>query len=166
MAALFANSLAQNTDQVTTQGVFASVNYQFTDQWSASLEGRYQKDETKKAILTTTPTTIEDTSFLPRAIVRFQPTPDTNIYASYARGLLPGAINGEVAQATPREAAQYQAIFPGIAGVVEGDKIDMLELGWKQQFWDRRAQISVAAYYAEWENQKGRSAFADPGGLR
>jgi len=156
---LFPNSLAQNTDKVTTQGLFASVNYKFTDQWSVSLEGRYQKDETTKAILTASPTKIEDTSFLPRAILRFQPTPETNIYTSYARGLLPGAINGEVSQATPRELAQYQALQPGLPGIVEGDKIDMFELGWKQQFWDRRAQVSLAAYYAKWESQKGRSAF-------
>lgn len=35
----------------------------------------------------------------------------------------------------------------------------MVELGWKQQWLDRRAQTSVALYWGEWENQKGRSAF-------
>ncbi|MCB1625551.1 MAG: TonB-dependent receptor, partial [Pseudomonadales bacterium] len=104
------NSLVQNTDKVTTQGIFASVNYQFTDQWSTSLEGRYQKDETKRGIFSATPGRIEDTSFLPRAIVRFQPTRETNIYASYSQGVLPGVINAEVSQATPRELAQYLAI--------------------------------------------------------
>ena len=153
------NSLAQNTDKVKTEGIFASVAYQFTDALSVSLEGRKQNDKTTRAIFSATPTSIEDDSFLPRAIVRWTPSEETNVYASYAKGILPGVINAEIAQATAREAAQYQNLFPGIAGVVEGDKLDMYELGWKQQWLDRRAQTSVAVYWGKWENQKGRSAF-------
>ena len=155
-----ANSLVQNTDKVKTEGIFASVAYQFTDSLSASLEGRQQKDKTTRGIFSTSPTSIEDDSFLPRAILRWTPSDETNVYASYAKGILPGVINSEIAQATPREAAQYQRLFPGIAGVVEGDKLDMYELGWKQQWLDRRAQTNIAVYWGKWENQKGRSAFA------
>ena len=154
-----ANSLAQNTDKVKTEGVFASVSYQFTDTVSFNIEGRYQIDKTTRGIFSTRPTSIEDKSFLPRAIVRWTPDDETNVYASFAKGLLPGVINSEIASATPREAAQYQARFPGITGVVEGDKLDMYELGWKQQWLDRRAQTNVAVYWGKWENQKGRSAF-------
>jgi len=154
-----ANSLVQNTDKITTEGVFASVSYDFSDQFSISLEGRYQVDETTRAIFSSNPTSIEDKSFLPRAIARWTPSDETNVYFSFAKGILPGVINSEIAAATPRELAQYQNLFPGIAGVVEGDKLDMYELGWKQQWLDRRAQTSVAFYYGKWENQKGRSAF-------
>jgi iron complex outermembrane receptor protein len=154
-----ANSLAQNTDQVETQGVFASLNYDFTDQWSLSIEARYQKDETRKAILTATPTVIEETNTLPRGILRWRPTEASNVYLSWAKGVLPPVVNSEVANATPREAAQYAAIPPGPAGVVPGDELDMYELGWKQEWMDRRAQTSIALYYGEWQNQKGRAAF-------
>ncbi|MGA1425020.1 MAG: TonB-dependent receptor [Steroidobacteraceae bacterium] len=153
------NSLAQNTDKVKTEGIFASVAYQFTDALSASLEGRQQKDKTTSGIFSSSPTSIQDDSFLPRAILRWTPNDETNVYASYAKGILPGVINAQIAQATAREAAQYQKAFPGIAGVVEGDKLDMYELGWKQQWLDRRAQTNVAVYWGKWENQKGRSAF-------
>ncbi|MBU6378174.1 MAG: TonB-dependent receptor [Gammaproteobacteria bacterium] len=155
-----ANSLAQNTDKVKTQGIFASVAYQLTDAFSVSLEGRKQKDKTTRGIFSASPTSIEDDSFLPRAIVRWTPSDETNVYASYAKGILPGVINAEIAQATAREAAQYQKAFPGIAGVVAGDKLDMYELGWKQQWLDRRAQTNIAVYWGKWKNQKGRSAFA------
>ena len=153
------NSLAQNTDKVKTEGLFASVAYQLTDAWSVSIEGRKQNDKTTRAIFSATPTSIEDDSFLPRAILRWTPSDETNVYASYAKGILPGVINAEIAQATAREAAQYQRLFPGIAGIVEGDKLDMYELGWKQQWLDRRAQTNVAVYWGKWKNQKGRSAF-------
>ena len=153
------NSLAQNTDKVKTQGIFASLNYKFTDQFSASLEGRYQDDETKRAIFTTTPSKIEDKKFLPRAILRWQPSDETNVYLSYAKGLLPGVINAEVAQATPREAAQYAAQFGAVSGIVKGDELNMYELGWKQSWLERRAQTSIAAYYGKWKNAKGRTLF-------
>jgi iron complex outermembrane receptor protein len=168
------NSAAQNTDKVSTEGIFASVSYDITDAWTASLEGRYSKDETQKAILTTNPFVIEEKQFSPRAIIRWQPTEETNVYASYAKGFLPPSINAEVARATPRELAQYNAggfpclsnpslpqcvAAPTVPSTVAGDELDMYEIGWKQQFWDRRAQINLAVYWAEWKNQKGRSAF-------
>lgn len=153
------NSLAQNTDKVKTEGLFASVAYQLTDAWSVSIEGRQQNDKTTRAIFSASPASIEDDRFLPRAIARWTPSDQTNVYASYAKGILPGVINAEISQATPREAAQYQRLFPGISGVVEGDKLDMYELGWKQQWLDRRAQTNLAVYWGKWKNQKGRSAF-------
>ena len=46
-----------------------------------------------------------------------------------------------------------------IAGVVPGDELKMLELGWKQQWLDRRAQTNIAAYWGDWKNMKGRTLF-------
>jgi len=173
--AFFANNAAQNTDKVQTQGIFASVSYDVSESVTASVEARYSKDETQKAILTTAPFKFEETQTSPRAILRWTPSEETNVYLSYAKGLLPPVINSEVARATAREKAQYDAggfpcltnralpqcvAAPTVPATVAGDELDMVELGWKQQFWDRRAQISVAAYWAEWKNQKGRSAFA------
>ena len=159
VALLFPNSLAQNTDKVKTEGVFASVNYKFSDAFALSVEGRQQKDETVKAILTSTPSSLTQDKFLPRVIGRWTPNEDTNVYASWAKSLLSPIINSEIAQATPRELAQYQAQFPGIAGVVEGDELDMFEIGWKQQWLNGRAQTSLAYYWADWKYMKGRSVF-------
>lgn len=155
------NTLVQNSDKVKTEGIFGSASFEFTDTLSASLELRYQKDEVKKGFLVAnaTPAMIKGESWLPRAILRWQPTAVTNVYASFAKGLLPGVINPEVSQATPRELAQYQAALPGIAGIIKGDELDMYELGWKQEWLDRRARTSLAAYYGEWTSQKGRSLF-------
>lgn len=153
------NNPIQATDRVTDVGFFASLNYAFSDQWSLSVEGRYQEDETTTAVFTTSPSVLMDKSVQPRAILRFKPVPATTLYASFAKGVLPGVINGGVAKATPRELAQYRAQFPTIQATVEGDRLDMFELGWKQQFLDRRAALNAAIYYGKWENQKGRSTF-------
>jgi len=154
------NNPIQATDQVNDKGVFVSLNYAFSDQWTLSVEGRYQEDETKSAVFTARPSIIVDKSFQPRVILRFKPVQEATIYASYAKGILPGIINGGVANATPRELAQYRAQFPTIAGTIEGDRLDMFELGWKQQFLQRRASLNAAIYYGKWENQKGRSTFS------
>jgi iron complex outermembrane receptor protein len=157
--ALFPNTLLQNTDHIETLGVFASISFDITDSLNLSVEARYQDDEVTSAVLTTSPTKIADESWLPRVILSWQPTPDTNLYASYAVGILPGIVNSQVASATPRELAQYQEQFPGVAGIVKGDELDMYELGWKQRWADGRAQTEIAAYYGEWAYQKGRSVF-------
>ena len=167
-ANVFPNSLAQNSDKVTTTGFYAAANFNFTDTLTGSVEGRYQIDKTTSAYLPTAntpaaiaavnPFKIEDKKFLPRAIVRWKPMPDTNLYASFARGLLPGVVNSGIARATARELAQYATKLPGAAAVVEGDKLDMFEIGWKQGWMEGRAQTSVAIYTGKWKNQKGRSA--------
>ena len=159
-ANIFPNSLLQNTDRVRTLGFYGAVNFNFTDTLTGSLEGRYQKDTTKSAFLTPRSFQIEDKKFLPRAILRWKPYANTNLYGSFARGLLPGIVNTQIAQATPRELAQYQAKLPGATAVVEGDKLDMFEIGWKQGWLEGRAQTNVAIYTGKWKNQKGRSAVA------
>jgi outer membrane receptor protein involved in Fe transport len=159
-AQLFPNTLAQNSDHVETTGLFAAVSYKLTDAWTASLEGRQQKDAATSGTQTTTPREIVEKKFLPRAILRWQPSRSTNVYASFSKGILPPQVNTQLAIATPRELAQYQAAQPGVATIIPGDQLKMYELGWKQLFLDNRASLSVAIYKGDWTNQKGRSVAA------
>ena len=155
---LFDNTLAQNSDHVSTEGLFASVSYNLTDQWTASLEGRQQKDSSTSGVVPPAiARKIVEKKFLPRAILRWQPTRATNVYASFSKGILPAIINTQLAIATPRELAQYQLAQPGVQSTIAGDQLKMYEIGWKQQFWDNRASFSVAIYQGDWTNQKGRS---------
>ena len=157
---LFPNTLAQNSDHVSTVGIFAAASYNITDQWTASLEGRQQKDASTSGVLTTTPRQIVEKKFLPRAILRWQPNRGTNVYASFSRGILPGIVNTQLVIATPREFAQYQVAQPGVPSIIAGDQLKMYEIGWKQQFWNNRASTSIAIYKGDWINQKGRSVAA------
>ncbi len=181
---VFRNSLVNNVEQ-TYSAFFGGVTYKFTDQWSASLEARYQSDEIKKGqtIASQVGQPIASAKWedvLPRAIIQWQPTPQTNVYASYSKGVLPGDINAEfiygpdnmrsaeqIASArdqTLNGAAAYAAVglpngSPGIAEAadfIDREKLDSFELGWKQQWLNGRLQTNMAIYYMEWENQKGR----------
>jgi iron complex outermembrane receptor protein len=176
------NGRREARSRVETDGFFGAVSYDFSDQWSVQLEGRKYKDEITRFNTTRTVaipavgyTPVPSLSgkvdkFLPRVILQFQPTPATNIYASYSKGILPGEINALYAFGTSGalnatgqvvaslgERAQYEAALPGIANFTGPEQITAYEIGWKQELLDGRARFSLAYYnYPKWENQKGR----------
>jgi iron complex outermembrane receptor protein len=152
-----ANNLLQNTDLIKAWGVFGSVSYDITDEFTASFEGRYQHNDAATAILTANPLKKIDKNFLPRAILRYQPTDETNVYASYAKGVIQGQPNAQIAIATPNELRQYQQqLGPGATAELPAEILDMFEVGWKQSLADNRANFNIAGYYGKWKNQKGR----------
>lgn len=144
------------SDQVETKGVFGSVEYDINDQFTITLEGRYQEDSVTKG---TPPDllTVKYKAFLPRAIIRYQPTEETTAYISYAKGVLPGTVNQELVTANAQELAQFQAQFPNAQDFLSKQLLDMYELGLKQDLWDGRFSYSLAAYYGEWTNPVGRA---------
>jgi iron complex outermembrane receptor protein len=169
--------------QLETTGIFGALSYDFTDQWSLQLEGRWYEDEMTRFNTTSLvaipqvgytpiPSQVEKVEeFLPRVILQFKPFEGTNLYASYSKGILPGEINalyafgtsGAINPATGQvsaalgERAQYEATIPGISDFTGPERITAYEVGWKQELLDGRARFSMAYYnYPEWENQKGR----------
>lgn len=147
----FANSLG-NTDAVETQGYFAGATYDFSDSWAVSAEGRYQKDSFKRG--TTTFQNITGNKFLPRVIVQWKPSDQTNIYASYSLGLLQGELNQLVIDADSRERTQFEAL--GSPGAVPQEELASYEIGLKQAFLNGRFVINSAFYYGDWTNKKVR----------
>ncbi|MBL8627982.1 MAG: TonB-dependent receptor [Rhodospirillaceae bacterium] len=150
---IFANTLG-NTDHVETLGLFAGLSYDITDELSLNLEGRYQDDKFTRGI--TTRTTAEFKTWLPRAILQYKPTPETNIYASYAKGVIPGEINQAVIdnQNDARVLAQFTA--GGVQPFLPEELLNSYEMGWKQELFDKRLSFSSAAYYGTWANKKSR----------
>ncbi len=144
------------SDHVETIGVFGSIEYDITDEITFTLEGRYQEDEVTKG---TPPNllTVTYKEFLPRAILRYQPTDDLNTYISYSTGVLPGVINQELITANAQELAQFQAQFPNAEAFLTEQTLDMYELGVKQGLFDQRVSYSFAAYYGRWKNPVGRA---------
>ena len=157
-------STFDNTDSSEVLGVFAAADYDLTEQLTVSLEGRYQDDTLSKGG-TVTPGVISDDAFvlkskkfLPRAIVRYQPSVDTNLYASFSQGVLQGDVNTVVANADAQELAQYVAQIPNAAASTPEEELDAWEIGLKQSLMDGRAQMNLSAYYYEWTGIKGRSS--------
>jgi iron complex outermembrane receptor protein len=144
------NNAAASTDHVETLGVFAAVAYDFTDELSLNLEGRYQKDDFTRAGVTVT-----SKKFLPRVIAQYQPSSETNVYLSFARGTLPGEANAPYIQ-SPSAQSRAQLEANNVFETVPAEILDSYELGWKQQYLDNRVSTNIAAYYGEWKNKKSR----------
>jgi iron complex outermembrane receptor protein len=139
------------TSGAETIGIFGSVDYQFSDQFSITLEGRYQEDEISAGdvnnglAIPISPAKI--TSFLPRATLRYQPSDNTTLYATYSRGNLPGGFNPQIAELDATQLAELAAKAPEASPVFGEEKLTNYELGWKQQHPDGIFAFNVAAFY-------------------
>ncbi len=141
----------------TTTGYFASLDYEITDDWSVTVEGRFQEDEIRdddvNASLTTpiSPTTIE--SFLPRLTVRWEPSDSTTLYATYSEGNLPGGFNAEVAELDAAQIADLNSKVSGVGVTFDEETLKNHELGWKQEMFDGRVAFNTAAFYMKREDE-------------
>ena len=153
-----------NSDHVVVRGIFGSVNFDITRTLTASFEGRWQSDALAKGGGVVTPgapilrRSFDD--FLPRVILRWQPTGRTNVWLSASTGQIAGDFNTDFINADERERAQYLAQDPRISESLAAETLDAFEVGWKQTFRDGRGRFNVALYHYTWKNIKGRSSFS------
>lgn len=155
-------NLSQPTDyRARTVGLFGSLDYALTDAFSVSAEARYQWD-TIHHIVTNVGTTVPSVdlektfkSFSPRVVATYKLSPDSNVYASWARGTRPGVFNSNFLSFNAFQQAQLNTNAGGTVPVaVPEEKINSYELGFKGQLFDRKLRILLAAYYAEWRNRQ------------
>ncbi|MDJ0709227.1 MAG: TonB-dependent receptor [Woeseiaceae bacterium] len=158
---LFPNSLA-DSDKADVLGVFASVDFDVSDQITLIAEGRYQQDEITKGagVLTPGAPSLKRSfdKFLPRLIGRWQPSESTNVFLSYAEGQIAGDFNARFINADQRERDQYIAAEPNITESLDAEELKAIEFGWKQVWLDGQIQTNLAIYTQEWTNIKGRSS--------
>lgn len=149
--------------EIQNQAVFASVNYDLTDRWHFTLEGRYAKDQ-----LTTNNTIqvggncarvleAEFKSFTPRGTVRFDFTEDMNVYFSIARGNKPGDFNSALCNANI-PAAEYQRLSTiSPLSVAEETSLNY-EIGSKMRLLDGRMSLEAALFFTDWTDQQVTSS--------
>ncbi len=151
-----------NSDKTKVLGLFGTLEWDVTDQITLSFEGRYQSDKlTKGGAVSSAGVSASSISetykrFLPRAIARWEPSPYTTLYASYAIGAIPGDINSAYIRADARERAQYESLFPSIGESTGQEILKAWELGWKQRAFNNRLYFALSGYYYDWSNLKGR----------
>jgi iron complex outermembrane recepter protein len=161
-----------------TWAVFGDFTYDFTEQLSLSLGGRYTNDKRHStvfrqnylgggsplfggagvpflAVVSDFDGKRTDTAFTPRASIAFKPNRDHNIYASYARGFKGGGFD-------PRGATSLAPDLNG-DGVRDADEIyefmdfdpetvDSYELGWKGSVFNRRLNFALAIFQADYKD--------------
>lgn len=139
---------------IQTDGVFASVEYDITDELIATVEARYQKEDivSGQAFHETgeysgVPTNLNSESLLPRVSLTYKPFEGTTTYISYAEGELPGAVNNIDFEAFPEYVGVYQP-------TIDPETVETLELGLKQSLLDNNMFFSATLFSQDWKNMK------------
>jgi iron complex outermembrane receptor protein len=154
-----------NFESGENYGFFGSLDYDFTDQFTLSLEGRWNKDTQTivfngvTAILPTETPLAKDqvqsfSKFMPRVILRYQPSDDLNIYASWSLSNIQGVATNANAYAAATPGAGLDAASVGFFTPVQ--TLKAYEIGIKHQA-NSWLYYSIAAYKFDWDNQ----VFAD-----
>jgi iron complex outermembrane receptor protein len=148
-----------NAERAIVLAGFGALEYDLTEQIRLIGELRYQVDKSRLAPITPTSPTAKFNDWLPRIVAQYKPNPDWTLYASWARGVLPGQFNPQYIAATAFQRQQIDAAYPGVTELVQSDRVDSFEIGSKQQLMDNRLQYTLSAYYMKWTNIKGSSQF-------
>ncbi|MBB3033116.1 TonB-dependent receptor [Alteriqipengyuania lutimaris] len=162
-----------------TYAVFADATYDFTDQLSLSVGGRYTWDERDSTInravylgggspffggtgtLFLQQTDFQGTRdferFTPRASISFEPNEDNLLYASYSKGFKGGGFDPRgVGTAAP----DLNGNGVGGAGgdqedifnffTFDPETVDAYEIGYKASLFDRRLNVALAAFRSDY----------------
>jgi iron complex outermembrane recepter protein len=157
-----------------TWAVFGDFSYDFTDQWSLSLGGRYTHDNRRAQVLrqsyilggqpalggdagfgagTLIATTSDfhgertDTAFTPRASVSFKPNRNHNLYLSYSKGFKGGGFDPR-AQSTQAPVQTPAGIYDYMA--FDPETVHSYELGWKASLGP--VQLATAIFNADYRD--------------
>lgn len=162
--------------EVRTLGAFASVNVDFTEKFSISAEGRYQRDRiyaySGGGGANISPSAAEElgieagyvapltsfashdfNNFMPRIIANYEFSPNAMIYASWSKAVNVSiaSFNARLFSGTPGEIAQSQAL--GLPTIVKPEKLTNYEVGAKGRLFDGALTYTLAAFAAEWNDQ-------------
>ncbi|MEJ0023446.1 MAG: TonB-dependent receptor [Alphaproteobacteria bacterium] len=143
--------LAQSQfSEVTTKSAFAQISQDFLDaKFNIALEARYTK-ETKELYdqITFGRFSADFNYFTPRAVAKWNFTPDNNAYVSAAKGVKSGGFNSGTILPSER--------------VFDPESNWTYEIGTKNDFLNRRVQLNASAFYTDWSNLQTVSVSGNP----
>ena len=167
----FAGTGGLNDDQQLTfidsevYGGFATLDYEFIDNLTLSLEGRYGTDKVTTIYNgptlrdypagTAQPTVVRNavqsfTKFMPRVLLSYSPNETFNVYGSWAISYLQGSDTNAQTYATRIPSAGINpATFGNFTPV---QRLDAFEIGLKAAP-SSNLNFSIAGYYMDWQNQ-------------
>ena len=140
--------------ETSTTGIFGSVEFDISDRWTASVEGRRQWDDVARRNVDGSGA-LSGTfkSFTPRVIVDFKPNDDITLYMSYAEGTRPGSFNTGLIGLPQSTIDQLRQDIGYASLEVPEEELENYEIGFKGRLWDGRAHVQSAIYVADWLTQ-------------
>ena len=162
--------------RTNTNSIFGDFTYDFTDQLSLSVGGRYTWDQRKSHIFKAnylggptsefggnpTPLGAPATNFdgaanfkkfTPRASLSFKITPDQMVYASYSVGFKGGGFDPRGSGASAPDVNQdgkrsYDEIYNYLR--FKPETVKSYEIGWKGAAFDHRLTYAIDGFYADY----------------
>lgn len=169
------NAYTAGTVKTDTWSAFGDFTYDFTDQLSLSLGGRYTVDKRNSTVLRQTklgtsaefggnPIILATTSnfkgdakwtkFTPRASVSFKPNDDHMIYASYSQGFKGGGFDPRGLTTACRTetggACNAAQVYDFMS--FEPESVNSYEAGWKGSMFDNRVRMALTGFYADYKD--------------
>lgn len=157
------------TDQ-NSFGVFANADISLTDQLILGLGGRYSHDkktldinfragipqpcQVATEMCTAFPNFSGEksfSSFIPKVSLKYQLTPDAQVYALYTKGYRSGGYN-------------LKAQSLGAAQPFDDEQTDNFEVGFKADMFDDRVRLNVGAFYNKAKDLQRQGTFNLPTG--
>lgn len=140
--------------------LFANVTYNFTDRFNLQVGGRWSRNDQRFAeeaggllygpMDVSLSTNSSESAWTYAVAPQFKITPDVNVYARVAKGFRPGGGN-LVAPAL---------LSAGVNATYGSDSLINYEIGAKAAAFDRRLNLSLAAFQIDWKDIQ-TAAFAD-----
>ncbi|MDX2142120.1 MAG: TonB-dependent receptor [Rhodospirillaceae bacterium] len=144
---------------ITYKAVFGSAEYDITDQLTIGAEARYGQDQRSipSNPATTRPVESKIKNFTPRVSLDYKVDDDVMVYASFAKGVLPGGFNAGAfsrsATAGPTDAEFARLQSEGKA-TFDAEENLVYELGVKSTLMDGRLVMNGDVFYIDWSKQK------------
>lgn len=142
-----------------TIGVFGSIDYDITDDFTLSGEGRFHDD--RQTILYqglpggVDPNAVTDrdqsySAFMPRVILSYNPSDSLNIYGSFSQSKIQGVATNAVAYGVAEPTSGISEATVGLFTPVQ--KLNAFEVGIKGRLMGSFG-YSIAGYNMDWDNQ-------------
>lgn len=140
------NPLTKAGYTVKNWSIYAQAAYDFTQNISLTVSGRYVHEQNHSFFVLPTPATIDsvEKKFLPSVTLSYKLDEGT-VYARWARGFKAGGINPSV----------NPSYFPNprTDGDIFGpETVDTYEVGYRQRVFDDKAQLSTAVFYNDYRD--------------
>lgn len=140
---------------VKNKSVFGQLQFDITDQFNLTAEGRYAKESRRVPdTATTRPVNVSFTSFTPRISADYNIDTDLMFYASFAVGNLPGGVNPNYYNRTTVSDASFATAATQNRVKFDEEKSNVYEIGTKLKALDNRAIVNFDVYYIDWSKQK------------
>ncbi len=136
-----------------TDSAFASIGYDLTDRLNLSIEARYQDDTVTSGVGLPTKFAVNTKATLPRVLLGYKFSDQTNLYANFAKGNQPTQGYATYFQITP--AQQQVALANGISPTAPEAEVKNYEFGIKHRSDDGRWYLNGSVYYLEWVGRQG-----------